>query len=306
MTLPWLAPSVLGVIWGHRDCRRSLHAGGLDPGRAHATVDHGHGPAGAADALGPVVAGCGPGGVVAAMTGAPAPGRGRRALGGRRLALVAVVVLAAIGVVLLVLVVFPGWPGPGGVRGSGVAATQTRAAAGFSGLDLAGGSTVTVVAGGEQSVVVHADDNLLGRVTTRVEAGTLVIRSTGSFTTKSPMSVEVSVPSLQVLRLSGSGAISATGITAAALTVTLSGSGVIRARGTAAHLDVTLDGSGRALLNDLVARDVRAVLPGSGLIRVTATRSLDAAVPGSGSITYRGNPPHVATSVTGSGAVTRG
>jgi putative autotransporter adhesin-like protein len=153
--------------------------------------------------------------------GAPAPGRGRRALGGRQLALIAVAVQAAIGVVLLVLDVFLGSPGPGGARGSGVAATQTRALAGFSGLDLAGSSTVTVVVGGEQLVVVHADDNLLGRVTTRVEAGTLVIGSGGSFTTKSPMSVEVSVPSLQVLTLSGSGAISATGITAPALTVTL-------------------------------------------------------------------------------------
>jgi putative autotransporter adhesin-like protein len=113
--------------------------------------------------------------------------------------LIAVAVLAAIGVALLFLDVFLRSPGPGGARGSGVAATQTRALAGFSGLDLAGSSTVTVVVGGEQSVVVHADDNLLGHVTTRVDAGTLVIGSSGSFTTKSPMSVEVSAPSLQVL-----------------------------------------------------------------------------------------------------------
>jgi ferric-dicitrate binding protein FerR (iron transport regulator) len=49
------------------------------------------------------------------------------------------------------------------VQGSGVAATQTRAVAGFSRLDLAGSSKVTVVVGGRQSVVVHADS--VGSVT---------------------------------------------------------------------------------------------------------------------------------------------
>jgi hypothetical protein len=50
----------------------------------------------------------------------------------------------------------------------------------------------------------------------------------------------------------------------------------------------------------------RAVVTGSGLIRVTATASLDAAVPGDGAIIYGGNPPHLTTSITGTGAVLRG
>jgi hypothetical protein len=45
---------------------------------------------------------------------------------------------------------------------------------------------------------------------------------------------------------------------------------------------------------------------GSGLIQVTATTSLDAAVPGTGAIVYSGNPPQVTSSVTGNGTVTRG
>ena len=51
---------------------------------------------------------------------------------------------------------------------------------------------------------------------------------------------------------------------------------------------------------------MHAVVTGSGLIQVTATASLDAAVPGDGAIIYSGNPPQVTTSVTGTGAVTRG
>jgi hypothetical protein len=154
-----------------------------------------------------------------------------------------------------------------GVRGSGVAATQTRAVARFSSLDLAGDNNVTVIVGSPQSVVVRADSNLIGHVTTRVVAGTLVIGDTGSFTTRTPMSVDVSVPSLTALNLSG---------------------------------------DGQAQLSQLIARTVHAVLTGSGLIQVAPTTSLDAAVPGTGAIIYSGNPPQVTTSITGTGTVTRG
>ncbi len=103
-------------------------------------------------------------------------------------ALIAVLVLAGIGIAIAVLVHGGGSPGSG-VQGSGVAATQTRAVARFSGLDLAGANNVTVTVGAPQSVVVHADSNLITHVTTRVVAGTLVIGDTGSFTTRTPMSV---------------------------------------------------------------------------------------------------------------------
>ena len=210
-------------------------------------------------------------------------------------------VLAAIGVALLIR---GGGSSSSGVQGSGVAATQTRAVAKFSSLDLAGSNNVTVTVGGPQSVVVRADSNLLSHVTTRVAAGTLVIGNTGSFTTRSPMSVDVSVPSLTALNLGGDGKISVTGISAPQLTVIVSGSGQLSMAGTATRLDVTLSGDGQAQLSQLIARDVRAVLTGTGLIQVTAITSLDAAVPGTGAIIYSGNPLRVTTSITGTGTVT--
>lgn len=174
-------------------------------------------------------------------------------------------VLAAIGVALLVR---GGGSSSSGVQGSGVAATQTRAMARFRSLDLAGSNNVTVTVGGPQSVVARADSNLISHVTTRVAAGTLVIGDTGSFTTRTPMNVDVSVPSLTALNLSGDGKISVTGISAPQLTVTISGSGLLSATGTVTRLAVTLRGDGQAQLSQLIARDVRAVLTGSGLIPV--------------------------------------
>jgi len=208
--------------------------------------------------------------------------------------LIAVLAVVAIAIALLVY------------GSSGAAATQTRTVATFTSLDLAGSNNVTITVGRPQSVVVHADSTLINHVTTEVVAGTLVIGDTGSFTASGPVSVDVSVPSLTALSISGSGQISATGISTPQLTVTISGSGQLSAAGTATRLDVTINGSGQARLSQLTARDVNAVISGSGLIQVTATASLAASVPGSGTIVYSGNPPQVTTSVTGSGAVTRG
>jgi hypothetical protein len=221
-------------------------------------------------------------------------------------AFITLLILAAIGVVLLVRDVPPGSSSSSGVQGSGVAVTSTRALANFSGIDLAGSNNVTVVAGARQSVVVHADTNLLSHVTTQVKAGKLIIGDVGSFAAKSPMYVEVSVPALAALDLTGNGNITVTGISASQLTVTLPGSGNIDASGSVTRLNVSIDGSGTAQFRGLTARNVDAVVSGSGTIFVTATQSLDAKVPGSGTILYSGNPPQVTTSITGSGTVTPG
>ena len=234
--------------------------------------------------------------------GQAVPGRQRTLVSALILALVAVLVLATIVVVLLAR----GGSSSSGMQGSGVAATQSRVLPGFSRLDLAGSTNVTVVAGGRQSVVVRADSNLIRHVTTHVVAGILVIGTTGSFTTRSPMNVQVSVPSLTAVTLSGSGEISVSKIETARLTVTLPGSGVLYASGTATRLDVTLGGSGLAQLSNLIARDAHAAVTGSGLIRVTATAKLNATVSGSGAVIYSGNPSQVTRNVTGTGAVIAG
>jgi hypothetical protein len=192
-------------------------------------------------------------------------------------------------------------------EGSGVAATQSREVAAFQSIDLAGSNNVVIRVGERQSVVVKADDNLLDRVTTEVQSGRLVIANTpGSFTTKSPMRVEIDVPALDALTLSGSGNIVVSGVEAKRLAVSLPGSGTLAGNGTATRLDVTVGGSGMVQLTRLVASDVRADVSGSGSIFVTATKRLDASVSGSGAILYAGSPPNVTRNITGSGAITGG
>lgn len=146
-----------------------------------------------------------------------------------------------------------------GVRGSGIAATQTRAVGPFSSIDLAGGNNVEVVVGGARFVVVHADSNLIDHVQTCAVSGTLVVTNSGSYSTNSPMSVEVSVPSLAAVKLSGDGMISVSGIKSQQLNVTVPGDGALYASGTVARLDVTPSGDGEAQPGNLTARQVHSL-----------------------------------------------
>jgi Putative auto-transporter adhesin, head GIN domain len=221
--------------------------------------------------------------------------------GDRVLIAVGGVMLAAILVALLVSRIFSA------STGASAAATQSRAVPYFNGLDLTGANNVIVHAGTRQSVIVHADKDMLDRVTTHVRSGILVVGNTrGNFSSKTPMFVVVTAPNLDALRLDGAGNITVTGISNRSFTVSIPGSGNIGASGSTARLDVAISGTGTALLSTLISRDARASLSGEGTIMLTATHSLRATLSGSGTIAYGGNPPALTRAVTGSGEITPG
>jgi hypothetical protein len=88
--------------------------------------------------------------------------------------------------------------------GSGVSASQARSLPQFTRVALAGANNVVIGLGSAQSVVVHADSNLLSRLTTQVRPGTLVIgNTTGDLNPRTAMYVTVSVTSLDAITLQG-------------------------------------------------------------------------------------------------------
>jgi Putative auto-transporter adhesin, head GIN domain len=188
-------------------------------------------------------------------------------------------------------------------RGSGVTATEYRELAPFATVELAGANSVTVRVGPAQSVAVTADDNLVDHVTTTVRSGRLSIANDGSFTTKTPMTVAVSVPSLDGVTLSGSGTVIVEGVTGTDFIADLSGTGTLVASGTVDRLTAVLSDTGTVELQGLVAQDVIARLGGTGEMNVHATSTLDATLTGTGSIIYFGSP-FVTTHDTGPGSIT--
>jgi hypothetical protein len=238
------------------------------------------------------------------MATAPTPVHHRNVFSVFRILEVAAFALLVAAVVVLAL--RSGGSSSSSLQGSGVAATQTRSLPPFTSVELAGGVRVVVGAGARQRVVVHADDNLLDRVTTRVAAGRLVVGDTGSFTTTAPMSVAVTVPKLAALALSGGGVLDSASLDEQTLAVTLSGGGVVHANGKVERLQLLLSGGGDAELGSLAARDATVRLTGAGRVVVHVTHSLDALVSGAGAILYSGTPEHVTSRVTGTGAIIPG
>ena len=240
------------------------------------------------------------------MTTSPAPIPHRHT--SHRLVLVGLIVLAfaaaTVGIVLAARHTGTGTTFSSGVQGSGVRATEVRTLPAFTAVDLTGSNNVTVHVGGAQTVTVHGDDNLIRYVTTTVQDGTLAVSQSRSFSTRSPMSVEITVPALDAATLSGSGVLTVAGVAADHFTVRAPGSGVLAVTGTATTLDATLSGTGDLRLDGLAAHDATVSVPGTGRLLVNASHSLDATVSGVGSIVYSGSPAEVTKDVTGTGSIT--
>ena len=66
---------------------------------------------------------------------------------------------------------------------------------------------------------------------------------------------------------------------------------------------MNIEGSGDVNARGLKANDAEVSTAGSGNVTLTATKSLDASIEGSGDIVFSGNPSSVRRNVSGSGEV---
>lgn len=103
--------------------------------------------------------------------------------------------------------------------------------------------------------------------------------------------------------VSGSGSIDLDGKVNGPMDVSISGSGRITPRGSATSADFTISGSGEVVGFGLTVEKCNARISGSGDIEITASKSIDASISGSGSVTYKGDPGQVSSHSSGSGRV---
>jgi len=188
------------------------------------------------------------------------------------------------------------------VHGSGTKAAQTRNLPAFTEIEFNGAGQVTAKVGGEPSITIEIDDNLLDIITTEVHDGRLVISSSKSYSTSLGLTATVTAPELESYCQRGSGDVAIEGIQGDRFTAELFGSGNIRASGNAGRATANIAGSGNIDLTDLTAKDVTAEIRGSGDVRIGAAQTLSASIFGSGNIRYRGDPK-VEQRIFGSGTV---
>jgi len=192
--------------------------------------------------------------------------------------------------------------GPAPIQGSGTKAVQTRKLEAFSGIEFNGAGQLRAKVGGEPSITLEIDDNLLDVITTEIHDGRLVISSSEPYSTSLGLTATVTAPELEYYCQRGSGDVQIEGAQGDRFTVELFGSGHIRASGTASRVTAEIAGSGNIDLSGLAAKDVTAQIKGSGDVRVGAAETLRASIYGSGNVRYRGDPK-VEQRIFGSGTV---
>ena len=192
------------------------------------------------------------------------------------------------------------------VRGSGVAASETRDVAGFTEVCLSGSGDVLIEQTGAESCTVEGDDNVLPLLETRVSNGVLHLglRQNVSVRATKPIRYHVTVKELSGVAISGSGNVRASGIDTDKLAAEISGSGSADLAGRADVVTLRVSGSGSYNAGDLRSRTVKVDISGSGDAVVNPSDRLDATVSGSGSVRYGGSPT-VSQRVSGSGSIAR-
>jgi hypothetical protein len=189
------------------------------------------------------------------------------------------------------------------IQGSGVEATETRAIGDFRRVRVSGSADVIAHVGAAPALSLTGDDNLLQYVETEVRGETLHIgMAPGSYSFHRGLVVELSVPQLDGLAISGSSDTRLSGLSGPAFEVAISGSGDVYADGAVERLTATVSGSGEMDLGDLTAREAQVRISGSGDVLVNVAERLSVHVSGSGDVRYRGNP-ETSAQISGSGTV---
>lgn len=209
------------------------------------------------------------------------------------------------------------------VKGTGNPVTRTLTVADLHGIHVQGSVDVQLVPGATQQVSVEGQANIIDLLETTVTDGIWIIRTRSCYSTDKPFIVHLQVPTIDAIRVEGSGDVSGSeafnagavdldvlgsgnvkvAFNAQRIRASIQGSGDIALIGSAPDLDLSVQGSGDVKAFGLQAERATVRVTGSGDVHVNVRASLNARVTGSGNVHYRGTPADVRSDVTGSGVV---
>jgi hypothetical protein len=189
-----------------------------------------------------------------------------------------------------------------GKKGSGNAATETRAVGAFSEVEVRGSVTLEVSMGEAHRLELSGDDNLLPLVETTIEGSRLVIRPKQDVNPELPLVARVTTPDLKLVKGSGATEVSVRDVDNQALEVELSGAGKMAVAGKTGELTLRVSGAGSVDAKDAVAEKIAVHVSGAGSVEVGAPKELKVDVSGAGSVSYDGSPT-ITKHISGSGSV---
>lgn len=207
-------------------------------------------------------------------------------------------------------------------EGSGSYQTEDRKHNEFRSIDISLNAEVAIRQGKDYAVSVSAEENLLEKIRSRVRGKKLVIESKRCLKPVKEIRIEIVVPDLEEIQLSGSGnvlvpdtmhfknlllKVNGSGdmdvkLTAASLTSSINGSGNILLQGSANSHSIKINGSGDVDAREMPCNESTVRVNGSGNVKAYVIQQMDVHVNGSGSVYYRGKPK-LSTRINGSGKV---
>jgi len=189
------------------------------------------------------------------------------------------------------------------IDGSGDLVTEARDLMDFSRIKLSGSMDLYINVGKDYEVKLTFDDNIIDLIETEVRGKTLKIWSEESYSSSRGCRIDINVPTLETVNLSGSGDIEIYDLNGDVFEYAVSGSGDLQVSGEVGEVEIKVTGSGDVDARELKAADVYVRVSGSGDVRVFAAESFDGRVSGSGDIVFYGDPEHVSRHVSGSGDI---
>lgn len=197
---------------------------------------------------------------------------------------------------------------------SEVIITETRPVSDFNAIDFSTFGKVILSQGDTESFTITGSDNLVPRVKTSVNNGTLEIKADeGIMVTKlneKYMTLTITVKDLTSLDVSGFGDIQMASLSTPNLSIDMSGAGQIKMEqleiqnlnlqlsglgnvelaGTAASATIDISGAGNVNSQELKLQNATISLSGLGNATIWVTDQLTGSISGAGNISYYGNP----------------
>jgi len=210
------------------------------------------------------------------------------------------------------------------VGGSGVVVSETRPVSDFNRVELNGVGELTIVQGETESLTIEAESNIVRRIKTDVQGGTLAIEFTegilGKVIPTEPIRYQLNVKDISGLALSGAGRIYSSRLATSnleldvsgvgdiiiddlqlgSLTVNLSGAGSIDLAGSVSDQDVELTTVGNYSAAGLQSQQASIRLSGAGTATLWVIETLQVDISGVGSVNYYGDP-NVTPEISGLG-----
>lgn len=191
-----------------------------------------------------------------------------------------------------------------GVTGSGVRKIEKRELSPFTSIATDGAFEIDVVCQQPQSLELEGDDNLLAMVSTEVANGVLRINSTGSYSTRTPMKIKVSVPNIEGITSNGAGKIEVSRVKNDKFDIDSNGAPTVIVSGETKELQIDANGAGHVDAHRLRATRAEVDTKGVPKVEVFASDVLNVTVSGPSQVIYDGDPA-VNQTVNGPGSVKR-